>query len=159
MNFTSQDAIDLQNRVIWKRSNLRSKRGEPKTATSIAASSERASRAASVQPHAKKSKYGNKRVQIDGIWFDSILEGHRYGQLKLLKLAGEITDFKMQVTYRLEVNGVHICDYRADFVVTYPDGRIEVEDTKGVETAKFIIQKKLMLAVHGIKIVLIRSKK
>lgn len=26
----------------------------------------------------RRAKYGNKRVQIDGFWFDSILEGSRY---------------------------------------------------------------------------------
>lgn len=65
----------------------------------------------------------------------------------------------MQEEYRIDVNGVHIVNYRADFVVTYPDGRVEVEDTKGIETPKFILQKKLMLAVHGIKIVLIRKSR
>jgi len=64
----------------------------------------------------------------------------------------------MQVRYRLDVNGIHICDYRADFVIKYPDGHTEVEDTKGVETPKFVIQKKLMLAIHGIKIILIKKQ-
>lgn len=105
----------------------------------------------------QRGKYNNKRVQIDGIWFASILEGSRYTELKYLKMTGEVSDFKMQVEYSIDVNGVHIVKYRADFVVTYPDGRVEVEDTKGVETPKFILQKKLMLAVHGIRIVLIRK--
>lgn len=141
-----------------KRSKSHSKTRAPKPATTVGARPELDTVTARAHPQRKKSKYGNKRVQIDGIWFDSILEGRRYGQLKLLKQADEIKDFKMQVTYRLDVNGVHICDYRADFVVTHPDGHTEVEDTKGVETPKFILQKKLMLAVHGIKIVLIRRK-
>jgi len=38
----------------------------------------------------KRNKYGNKKVEIDGILFDSILEGSRYLQLNLLKSAGEI---------------------------------------------------------------------
>lgn len=133
--------------------------GIPKTATTVGSKPQRETAAAMAKPQRKKSKYGNKRVQIDGIWFDSILEGHRYGQLKLLKQAGEIADFEMQVTYHLGVNGIHICDYRADFVVKYPDGHGEVEDTKGVETPEFKLKKKLMLAIYGIKIVLIRRKK
>lgn len=152
----SRDIHNQSRRYAEKLSQLTHSKRAPKTATTIGAKAERASGAERGHPQAKKSKYRNKRVVIDGIKFPSVLEGHRYGQLKLLKAAGEIKDFEMQVTYRLDVNGVHICDYRADFVVKYPDGRTDVEDTKGVETPKFILQKKLMLAVHGIEIKLIR---
>ena len=36
--------------------------------------------------------------------------------------------------------------YIADFVVTYPDGRVEVEDTKGKYTEVFKIKQKLFEA-------------
>lgn len=41
--------------------------------------------------------------------------------------------------------------YIADFVY-YRDGEYIVEDTKGVRTKDYIIKRKLMLYVHGIKI-------
>lgn len=157
MSITAEQAAGMKSRVNSHKS--RHSERTHKTGATVGAKVELNAGAAMAQPQQRKSKYGNKRVQIDGIWLDSILEGKRYGQLKLLKAAGEVTDFEMQVTYRIDVNGIHICDYRADFVVWYPGGRIDVEDTKGVETPEFKLKKKLMLAVHGIKIVLIRGKK
>jgi hypothetical protein len=100
----------------------------------------------------KRRKYGNKPVTIDGIDFQSTFEGDYYCEAKLRKKAGEILDFKMQVRYDFYVNGALICYYKADFVETYPDGRVEVVDTKGVKTAVYEIKKKLMLACHGIAI-------
>lgn len=41
--------------------------------------------------------------------------------------------------------------YIADFVY-HEDGMQVVEDTKGVRTADYIIKRKLMLWVHGIRI-------
>ena len=41
--------------------------------------------------------------------------------------------------------------YIADFVY-YRDGEYVVEDAKGVRTKEYIIKRKLMLYVHGIKI-------
>ena len=44
------------------------------------------------------------------------------------------------------------CAYIADFVYKDAEGRLVVEDTKGVRTPDYIIKRKLMLAVHGIQI-------
>lgn len=156
MSSWTQADVDrhIGKREAAKRTETPRNERTPKTGTTTKV--ERGAGAATGRPQAKKSKYGNKRVVIDGIKFASILEGHRYGQLKLLKAAGEIKDFEMQVVYSLDVNNVHICDYRADFVVWYPGGRIDVEDTKGVETPDFKLKKKLMLAIYGIGIKLVR---
>lgn len=108
-------------------------------------------------PAPKPNKFRNKIVEIDGIKFRSKLEGNRYLQLKLMKASGFVQDFKMQVEFRLEHNGILITRYRADFVVTYADGTEVVEDTKGVETEAFVIKKNLMLALLGIEIQLIKS--
>ena len=43
------------------------------------------------QKPAKASKYGNIRTQVDNIWFDSLAESRRYGELRLLQQAGEIS--------------------------------------------------------------------
>ena len=47
------------------------------------------------------SKYNSRKVAVDGIAFDSVKEARRYKQLKLLQLAGEITDLRMQVPFEL----------------------------------------------------------
>lgn len=45
------------------------------------------------------------------------------------------------------------CSYYADFVYTdNATGQMVVEDTKGVRTKEYVIKRKLMLSVHGIRI-------
>ena len=99
------------------------------------------------------TKYGNKWCIIDGIKFQSIKEGVYYQYLKSEKLQGRVKDFKRQVTFRLEVNGILVCRYIADFVVTYKDGSKKVIDVKGFKTDVYKLKKSLMFAVNGIKII------
>ena len=99
----------------------------------------------------KPSKYGNKKTEIDGKVFDSQGEGNRYFQLRILQRAGHIKDLKCQVKFELEINGVKICNYIADF--TYlEDGRYVVEDFKGMRTQVYKIKKRLMYAILGVEI-------
>lgn len=114
----------------------------------------------------KMSKYGAKKVRFDGITFDSKIEGYRYLKLKELLKEGKITDLRMQVPYVLIPKQVddpdlpprkqkvleRACEYKADFVYKDADGVTHVEDTKGMKTKEYIIKRKLMLYVHGIKI-------
>ena len=100
----------------------------------------------------KAPKYLNRKTTVDGITFDSAKEARRYGELKLLERAGQITGLEIQPSFRLVVNNCLICTYRADF--TYQDAakaRI-VEDCKGYATPVYKLKKKLMLAVHGVQI-------
>ncbi|MFB7302593.1 DUF1064 domain-containing protein [Heyndrickxia sporothermodurans] len=97
----------------------------------------------------KKPKYGNKKTIVDGITFASIAEAKYYQQLKWLKQAKQIKDFKLQPRYILQEafkkNGKHFRSiaYVADFEVLKLDGSIEVVDIKGVETKEFAIKRKL----------------
>lgn len=119
-----------------------------------------------------RSKYGSRKVTINGITFDSRKEAARYQELKLLERAGEIRDLKRQVKYvlipaqRAFINEIdkkgnfkkgklleRECAYIADFVyIDMKTGRITVEDTKGFKTKDYIIKRKLMLHVYGIRI-------
>jgi hypothetical protein len=99
----------------------------------------------------KTPKYRNKRTQVDGEWFDSKREAARWGELQLMERSGAISDLKRQVHYLIEVNGWAICRYVADF--TYlENGRLVVEDTKGVVTKDYKIKRSLMRACHGVEI-------
>jgi len=101
----------------------------------------------------KRSKYGNRKTVVDGITFASAKEAKRFGELKLLEKAGVIADLTLQPRFPLKVNGLLICTYVGDF--TYrSDGASVVEDSKGFITPEFRLKKKLMLAVHGIEVVL-----
>ena len=124
-----------------------------------------------------KSKYYNKKVKYDGMVFDSVAEMRRYQELKLLERAGEIRELRTQVRYtlipaqyeaypRYGKNGSRLKDgrrlvekevsYIADF--TYWDTKTMqevVEDVKSEITRKkesYIIKRKLMMYIHGVKI-------
>lgn len=105
-------------------------------------------------------KYHNIKVKVNGETFDSRKEANRYCELKLMQRAGKITDLKRQVNYLLipaqyDEDGnllERAVNYKADF--TYKkDGQLVVEDTKGVKTDVYIIKRKLMLFVYGIRVV------
>lgn len=104
------------------------------------------------------NKYKSRKVTVGGIVFDSRKEYKRWCELVLLQKAGQITDLKRQVKYELipsqKVGGKVVeraCTYVADFVYT-DNGKTVVEDTKGYKTKDYIIKRKLMLYVHGIRI-------
>lgn len=117
------------------------------------------------------SKYHNRKVTVDGITFDSAKEANRYKELKALERAGQIHDLQLQVKFKLipaqrEVSFdttasgkpkkgkllEHECSYIADFVYKNRFGLQVVEDTKGVKTKDYIIKRKLMLWIHGIRV-------
>ncbi len=112
-----------------------------------------------IYPH--KSKYRSQKVLFDGILFDSKKELNRYKELRLLEDAGIIKNLKRQVRYTLipgqkDKTGKSIerpCTYLADFVYEDCNGSAVVEDTKGMRTPEYVIKRKLMLFVHGIRIV------
>lgn len=99
----------------------------------------------------RPQKYGNvKEVTQDGI-FDSQAEYRRWCELKLLQRAGRIRNLERQVRFSFDLNGVHICDYIADFSYFDNDERV-IEDRKGVETDVFKIKAKMMLAFYHITV-------
>ena len=118
-----------------------------------------------------RNKYHSKKVEMNGIVFDSKKEAKRYSELSLLEKARAITELQRQVKYVLipaqrEPDTVGArggikkgktiekeCAYIADFV--YKDLTLNetvLEDTKGFKTKDYIIKRKLMLYVHGIRI-------
>lgn len=103
-------------------------------------------------------KYHNRRTVVDGIVFDSAREARRYSELKLLERAGEIENLELQKEYELippqwigGKRAERAVKYKADFAYR-ENGETIVEDTKGVRTKDYIIKRKLMLHVHGIRI-------
>lgn len=137
------------------------------------------------------SKYYSRKIERDGMTFDSLKEYRRFRELDALEKAGQIKDLQRQVPFVLipaqketyerysEKTGKRLqdscrtvereCTYVADFVYKVPiaakapyikSGWLEeergyetvVEDTKGFKTKDYIIKRKLMLHVHGIRI-------
>lgn len=108
------------------------------------------------------SKYGNKKIKVEGMTFDSLKEYRRYRVLKEREKEGLIRDLQRQVKFVLipsqkDGSGVLLereCSYVADFVYK-EDRRTVVEDVKSPITRKeatYILKRKLMLHVHGIRI-------
>lgn len=92
----------------------------------------------------------------DGLSFASTEEARQYDILRQREWAGEIVagSIRTQVRFSLNVEGVHICDYIADFVCreTKAPEREVVIDAKGVRTDAYKIKKALMLACHRVAI-------
>lgn len=94
-------------------------------------------------------KYGARKTVIDGYTFDSKAEANYYRQLKLLQKAGEVKQIELQPTYELQPKfkrhgkSVQSINYKADFLVTYADGRQEIIDVKGHRTSVYLLKKKM----------------
>ena len=122
----------------------------------------------------QSNKYGNKKVEYDGITFDSKKEAIRYAELKLLEKSGHIKALQRQVKFVLipslretptekYTRGAKKGQFKlgkvierevayiADFVYI-ENGKTVVEDTKGMKTKDYIIKRKLMLFIHGIRV-------
>lgn len=124
-----------------------------------------------------KRKYNNQKIVIDGIAFDSRREAHRYRELKMLERAGEISELELQKRFdlipaqyesyaRYGKRGQRLKDgrrcvekgvvYVADFAYKDKGGNAVVEDTKGMRKGTaydvFVLKRKLMLYLHGIRI-------
>lgn len=100
----------------------------------------------------KRQKYGNKRVEVNGIKFDSQHEANFYQELMLRVRAGELKTVCRQVKFDLPGGIVYV----ADFVAIRPDMTIEgVYDAKSPATKQnrvYINKKKQMKVCWGIEI-------
>lgn len=100
------------------------------------------------------SKYHARKTSVDGICFDSRKEADYYCELKILKQAGVVASFELQVPfelipkYKYKGKTVRAMKYIADFVVKYVDGHTEVVDVKGMRTDVYKIKKKMLLYAY-----------
>ena len=125
----------------------------------------------------RTNKYKAMKSTVNGIEFDSRKEARRYQELLLLQRAGVILNLQLQERFVLipsqfetietgeyykigpkkgqpktkEVCVEEAVVYVADFTYVQ-NGKKVVEDTKGFKTKDYIIKRKLMLYIHGIKI-------
>ena len=116
----------------------------------------------------KGNKYKNEKVEFDGIKFDSKRERDRYMVLKDAERRGVISELKCQPKFTLipaqyheeakqlktKVKMVKKCDFLA---ITYTgdfqyvkDGKVVVEDVKGMGTPEYKLKEKMMAYFHHI---------
>lgn len=94
------------------------------------------------------NKYRNKKVILDDYVFDSIQESKRYKELKILLKAEKIQELELQPHFLLQEsfkkNGITYrkIEYIADFKYI-ENGKIIVEDVKGMQTDVFKLKHKL----------------
>jgi hypothetical protein len=110
----------------------------------------------------KKSKYGNKKVVIDGIKFDSKKEANRYLELRLMEDTDYIKDLELQKKFELipkyEINGrkVRAMNYICDFYYydILKDKYIveDVKPSKNFQTEVYKIKKKIFMYKYKIEI-------
>lgn len=125
----------------------------------------------------RSNKCNAKKVVVDNIKFDSKKEAERYKVLKRQEANGEIQNLQLQVKFDLippayeeivtytpkthkekkkKVKVESGVTYVADFIYI-KDGQRVVEDVKGYRGGAtyniFVIKRKLMLYVHGIRVV------
>lgn len=104
-------------------------------------------------PPARRVKYGNRKITVDGMKFDSQHEADYYLSVLWPRwMAGELVLLARQVPFDLP-GGIR---YIADFVTVDTAGRVEVIDAKSAITKKnrtYINKKKQMKAIWKIEIV------
>ena len=101
--------------------------------------------------------HAKRTAAQDGRVFHSKLEADRYSFLLLREKAREISDLRTQVPFPITISDSLVCVYVADFVYTdNATGNRVVEDTKGHFTELAKLKIKLLKAVSGIEVVLIR---
>ena len=143
-----------------KKPHLRTKTPRPYTTTSEA----RAERYGPPRTGRNApNKYNANGRRIDGKFFASEAEADRYIQLMTMQATGKIEKLETQPKYPIDIKGIHITLYRADFryVVFDPAGRpgLVVEDVKGMITDAYVLKKKLVEAQYGFKIHEIPARK
>ena len=94
---------------------------------------------------AERSAYG-------GRYYQSKKEASYAAHLDLLRasasLKERVIEWVPQFKVPLDVNGVHICNYYVDFLVTFADGRQEYHEVKGFETDVWRMKRRLFEAIY-----------
>jgi hypothetical protein len=104
----------------------------------------------------RRSKYGAKRTLVRGTWFASKREAAVFQDLLYRQAAKEIETIVLQPRFDLTVNGVKVCSYVGDFLVTKPGGEVEILDAKGFKTPAYRLKAKLFHALYGFAITEVR---
>ena len=105
------------------------------------------------------NKYGAKKTwsELCQRTFDSKAEARHGEGLRMLELAGEITDLEYQPVYELCGDKHHKARYTPDFRYQ-EDGTTVVEDVKGVMTEAARVRLNWVWAKYGIDVKVVKSE-
>jgi len=106
------------------------------------------------------NKYRNIKSEYNGVKYDSKLEIITAKELDLLYQAKAIKGYERQFRFDIDVNGVHIAFYKADFFVYTLTGLNEIIECKGCFTSIARLKLKLVKALYpDIKIIIHQRNK
>lgn len=112
--------------------------------------------------YSRYNKYKNQKVEYKGIKFDSVKEANRYFVLKDMEKRGEIESLELQPKF--DLLNAFIYEGRKQRKITYiadfkylKDGRIVVEDVKGMKTEVYKIKRKIFLSKYKENITFVES--
>lgn len=91
---------------------------------------------------ARSGKYNAQKTVFEGRTFDSKREAEVAMEIGFKKKAGLIREVEFQKVFELLPKPNRIT-YRADFFITFADGRVEAWDVKGFETQVFTLKAKM----------------
>ena len=121
-------------------------------------------KAGGAEPVTKRAKYNAQGRYVGDLWCASEAEAIRYEQLVDMVSRGLVSKLETQVSFIITVNNVRIGVYRADFryrwhgpEVADPRGILIVEEVKGLETPEWKLKCKLVEALYGFKISVIKK--
>jgi hypothetical protein len=104
---------------------------------------------------ARANKFGAKKTVVDGVSFDSRAEAKHWSVLRLMERAGQIHTLRRQCKFPLYVGDWLIGHYVADFTF-HQDGKLHVQDVKGVTTPLFDWKALHFQAQYGFPIEVVR---
>jgi hypothetical protein len=112
----------------------------------------------------RKGKYNAKGEHVDGHWFASAAEARRYEQLRIMLHDERICRLELQPVFEIRINNHLITRYRGDFRYGVLDERgvladVVIEDVKGMLTDVYVMKKKLVEALHSVRINEIPARK
>lgn len=97
-------------------------------------------------------KFKAQASECDGIKFSSKLEKRWYLIIRDMKDSGEVLFFLRQTPFHLPGN----VTYRADFMLFFTDGHVEIWEAKGYDTPEWVIKKKLVESLYPIEIKVVK---
>jgi len=171
--WTAEELADIQKRQNANLANFQANSGRGLPTSTVRAMEQASGRKLNhngepVPKPSKASKFQNLPTQVDGIKFHSKLEAKYYVELQFRRQAQEVLYFLRQVPFHLPGGVI----YRVDFQVFLPpylpratgevdpnSVLVEYIDTKGFETQESKTKIKLVQALYGVTIELVKSVK
>ncbi len=93
------------------------------------------------------NKYNNRRTEYKGYYYASRKEADYAQELDMRVRIKDIKEWEKQKTIHLNVNGIHICDYRIDFIIYHNDKTTEYVEIKGMELPEWKMKWRLLEAM------------